>query len=60
MSMEYSIIKAMLGQYLGNIAIISRHPFFKGGRMKFEWIEDCFLKPPLHTESYLLEEVLLF
>ena len=33
--MEYSIIKAMLGQYLGNIAIISRHPFFKGGRMKF-------------------------
>ena len=35
--MEYSIIKAMLGQYLGNIAIISRHPFFKGGRMKFDF-----------------------
>ena len=35
--MEYSIIKAMLGQYLGNIAIISRHPLFKGGRMKFDF-----------------------
>ena len=35
MSMENSIIKAMLGQYLGNIAIISRTPFLKGGGWNF-------------------------